>query len=87
MAKINIFKSWRPTSGSLIHAGVYRIPSDLPQDLADKALADGAGAMLPDDPPKQKTKPVLGLKKTPAPENKLQPAAPENKRTDASLGG
>ena len=86
MAKINIFKSWRPTSGSLIHAGVYRVPSDLQQDMAEKAVADGVGAMLPDDPPKQKAKPVLGLKKTPAPENKMQPPAPDNKGTDASSG-
>jgi hypothetical protein len=84
MARIEILKTWRK-SGEIFHPGIYRIPTDISQDVADQAIRDQVAIRAADPEPKRKTKPVLGLKK-PAPENKLLQPASENKNADASPG-
>jgi hypothetical protein len=86
MARIELLKTWRPATGQLFHTGIYRVPADMPADLADRAVREQIAVRAADPAPKRKAKPVLGLKKAPAPENKLQPAAPENKSADAASG-
>jgi hypothetical protein len=52
MPKINIHKAWRPSPATLIHAGIYRVPRDMSVDMAQKAVACGAGTMQSEEPAK-----------------------------------
>lgn len=85
MARIELLKTWRPVTGQLFHPGVYRVPADMPAELAERAVREQVAVRAADPVPKRRGKPVLTLKKTPAPENKAQPSAPENK-ADAGEG-
>ena len=56
--------TWRPDSRSLYHFGDYRIPLDMSEELAARALADGVAELVPGG---RETKPA------PAP-NETKPA-------------
>jgi hypothetical protein len=51
MRAVEIVKAWRPSEGfengrtQLVHAGVYAVPRDLPDDLARRAIAAGAAVV------------------------------------------
>lgn len=76
MAKINLKQSWRPWKAGLIHSGIYRIPQDMSAEMAAKAVSEGVGEMMPDEPPRKQGR---RYGKAPAPENKVLQAPEENK--------
>ncbi len=50
--------TWRPDARTLFHFGDYRIPLDMSEEMADRAVADGVGTIvenkLADPPPETK---------------------------------
>jgi hypothetical protein len=44
-------KNWRPDARTLISTGDYRIPEDMPLELAERAVAEGAAVVVDADPP------------------------------------
>ncbi len=72
--KIEVFKNWHFHRGRFLTPGTYRVPEDVPEAIAKRAIEDGA----------QK----ISRRKTPAPENKAVKVA-ENKDVDdpAALEG
>lgn len=64
--EITLHDNWRPGNGRLLHPGTYRIPEDLSEEMADRAIAE-AGATR-----KESQKP-------PAPANKIRGRAAETK--------
>lgn len=76
MRKINVPKAWR-YGGKLIHAGVYRVPADISEIYANRAVADGCAEEIREAvQPKAVYQPKM---KTPAPENKILGVARDNK--------
>jgi hypothetical protein len=58
--KLSILNAnWRLPDGRLFHPGDYRVPQDMSEELARRAVAEGVGVLT--EPPKRKTA---------APENK-----------------
>ena len=50
-------KNWRPDAATLISTGDYRIPEDMPLELAQRAVAEGAAVVVEaDSPPDPATK-------------------------------
>lgn len=39
-------KNWRPDATTLINTGDYRIPEDMPLELAQRAVAEGAAVVV-----------------------------------------
>lgn len=77
--RIELLQSLR-VAGQLYHTGIYRVPRDLPEAIAERALANGSARKI-DPPAKPKVEPqaTRGFRrKGPAPENKIQSVA-ENK--------
>lgn len=50
---VRFAETWRP-DGRLIHTGVYRIPEDMPEELALRAISEGVAFREPE--PEQKPK-------------------------------
>lgn len=50
-------KNWRPDESTLVHTGDYRVPQDMSEDLAQRALEEGAAVAVdePSDPPQGET--------------------------------
>lgn len=78
--KVELFANLR-IGREVFYPGVYRVPTDMTDEIAKRAIEHGAARI---DPPA----PVPGQsayarrvprRKTPAPENKALEAAPENK--------
>lgn len=65
--------TWRPEQGRLFHFGTYRVPEDMPEALAQRAVAEGVAVVVEDADPAPRRKP---LSSSP---NKALGAAPENK--------
>lgn len=65
--EITLHENWRPGDGRLLHPGHYRVPEDMSEEFAQRAIAEG-GATRKAEPPKP-----------PAPLNKARRAAPETK--------
>lgn len=40
--------TWRPDDASLYHFGDYRIPQDMSEDMAKRAVAEGVGSIVED---------------------------------------
>ena len=38
--------TWRPDGATLVHFGDYRIPIDISAELAERAVAEGAGTII-----------------------------------------
>jgi hypothetical protein len=53
--------NWRPDAATLISTGDYRIPTDMSEELAERALAEGAAALLSEEP---ETKPSTAALET-----------------------
>ncbi len=70
MKKFDLQKSMHH-GRSLIHAGIYKIPRDMPEDMAARAERDGLGVFLPEEPAKPAPRQTIRVK-GPAPENKAQ---------------
>lgn len=51
-------KNWRPDSATLISTGDYRIPEDMPFELAQRAVDEGAAVVVETVEPKPKGKKV-----------------------------
>lgn len=56
-------RNWRPDDATLVHTGDYRVPQDMSEALAERALADGVAVLVEEAAPP-----------APAP---MPPAAPE----------
>lgn len=39
-------RNWRPDDATLVHTGDYRVPQDLPEALAERALAEGVAVLV-----------------------------------------
>lgn len=63
--------TWRPDPGRLFHFGTYRVPEDMPEALAQRAVAEGVAVVVEDAAPARR-KPL-------AQANKALGAAPQNK--------
>ncbi len=48
-------RNWRPDAATLISAGDYRIPEDMPEELAQRALSEGVAELLSDEAAPQPT--------------------------------
>lgn len=46
-------KNWRPDARTLISTGEYRIPEDMPLELAERAVSEGAAVVVATDAPVQ----------------------------------
>ena len=55
--------AWRPNAATLLHFGEYRVPEDISVELAERALAEGAAALVKDDVPEQPEQPVRAKRK------------------------
>lgn len=44
-------RNWRPAPGVLISTGDYRVPEDMPEDLAQRAVSEGAAVFVMPPPP------------------------------------
>jgi len=72
--KIEFPNNWRPAANRLIHAGIYRVPQDLPAPLADRALRDKVALVVAGATPVPLAEPdplKRPRRKTAAPENKI----------------
>lgn len=51
-------RNWRPDEGSLVSTGDYRVPEDMPEELAQRALEDGVAVLVVggEEKPPAKTK-------------------------------
>ncbi len=65
--------TWRPEHGRLFHFGTYRVPEDIPEALAQRAVAEGVAVIVEEAERQVRRKPL-----TSSP-NKALGAAPENK--------
>ncbi|MPZ58446.1 MAG: hypothetical protein GEU91_18525 [Rhizobiales bacterium] len=75
--RIELFAPWRHGAG-MMHPGIYRVPQDMPENLAQRALnIAGLAQQLPPD--SSTARKIRGRRKGPAPENKVITASPENK--------
>ena len=39
--------TWRPDARMLFHFGDYRVPQDMSEELAERAIAEGVAELLP----------------------------------------
>jgi hypothetical protein len=46
MRTIRFADNWRPDERTLIHSGDYRVPSDLSEELAQRAVEDGVAEVV-----------------------------------------
>jgi hypothetical protein len=70
--KIEVQRLWAYAPGKRLHPGTYRVPEDVDQITADRAVADGAAVRLPEPEARPN-------RKGPAPENKVLDHAPDTK--------
>lgn len=49
--------TWRPDAARLYHFGTYRVPQDMPEDLARRAVAEGVAEEVLEEQPGQETVP------------------------------
>lgn len=75
MKKIEITRSWR-FGRTLYHTGFYRVPADLSDEIAARAVKENAGEFViePVRAPRQH-------RKTPAPENKAMTAQEDKEQS------
>lgn len=57
--------NWRPDAATLVSTGDYRIPEDMTQELADRAIAEGAAVLIVEE---QAPPPKAGAKQTTKPQ-------------------
>lgn len=38
--------TWRPDANTLLHFGDYRVPLDMSEELAGRAVAEGVGSLI-----------------------------------------
>lgn len=43
--------TWRPGPGRLFHFGTYRVPEDMSEALAQRAIDEGVAVAVVDEPP------------------------------------
>lgn len=43
--------SWRPDARRLYAFGTYRVPEDMPEELARQAISDGVATLVEEDQP------------------------------------
>lgn len=70
---------WRHGRGHY-HAGTYRVPREMPEDLAERAIKQAGAFKLSAEAAPEKAKPRRKARPA-APGNKMQAGAPENKST------
>lgn len=78
MKKFDLQKSMYDR-GKLVHAGIYRIPRDMSEELAARAERDGMGQWLHDDAPKPEQSSASTPAGKPRGGRKNLGGAPENK--------
>jgi hypothetical protein len=66
MKKFNLLKSFH-RGQSLVHAGIYRVPRDMAEDVAERARRDGLGDWVVEPKPAKVEPKSAGM----APENKM----------------
>lgn len=89
MSAIKVIKPWRhrhPQRGmQVLPPGEYRVPTQLPTELAERAIADGVAVMretkqeIIEQPAPRRGWPKGRRRKLRAPENRALAGAPENK--------
>lgn len=43
--------TWRPDAQQLFHFGVYRVPEDMPEELAQRAVDEGVAVVVEEPAP------------------------------------
>lgn len=73
------FETWPEGVRHCFPKGDYSVPSQMSELIAGRALRSGIGTAIREPEPIAEPKPTKGR----SPQNKMQRAAPENKRLDS----
>jgi hypothetical protein len=75
------FETWPEGVRHVFPKGEYRVPEQMPQRIADRAIRSGVGTMVPTVEQRDTTDDPLANKRSPS--NKARPRPQENKRLDS----